>query len=79
MQHSNKKVEFIFTKYRKSFFFYHCYENYRSIVNESFSPLSSCRVLVLDKGQIAEFDTPTNLLSQRGIFYGMAKDAGLTQ
>uniref|UniRef100_UPI0037E7E5A5 ATP-binding cassette sub-family C member 3 n=1 Tax=Semicossyphus pulcher TaxID=241346 RepID=UPI0037E7E5A5 len=37
------------------------------------------RVLVLDKGQIAEFDTPTNLLSQRGIFYGMAKDAGLTQ
>ncbi|XP_069563543.1 ATP-binding cassette sub-family C member 3 isoform X1 [Brachyistius frenatus] len=37
------------------------------------------RVLVLDKGQIAEFDTPTNLLSRRGIFYGMAKDAGLAQ
>ncbi|XP_054455373.1 ATP-binding cassette sub-family C member 3 isoform X2 [Anoplopoma fimbria] len=37
------------------------------------------RVLVLDKGQIAEFDTPANLLSQKGIFYGMAKDAGLTQ
>uniref|UniRef100_A0A671VQA5 ATP-binding cassette, sub-family C (CFTR/MRP), member 3 n=1 Tax=Sparus aurata TaxID=8175 RepID=A0A671VQA5_SPAAU len=37
------------------------------------------RVLVLDKGQIAEFDTPTNLISQRGIFYSMAKDAGLTQ
>ncbi|XP_061665901.1 ATP-binding cassette sub-family C member 3 isoform X2 [Syngnathoides biaculeatus] len=35
------------------------------------------RVLVLDKGQIAEFDSPTNLISQRGIFYGMAKDAGL--
>ncbi|XP_073684496.1 ATP-binding cassette sub-family C member 3 isoform X2 [Garra rufa] len=35
------------------------------------------RVLVLDKGQIAEFDTPTNLLAQKGIFYGMAKDAGL--
>ncbi|XP_051926933.1 ATP-binding cassette sub-family C member 3-like isoform X2 [Hippocampus zosterae] len=35
------------------------------------------RVLVLDKGQIAEFDTPSNLISQRGIFYGMAKDAGL--
>uniref|UniRef100_A0A8C6TRJ6 ABC-type glutathione-S-conjugate transporter n=1 Tax=Neogobius melanostomus TaxID=47308 RepID=A0A8C6TRJ6_9GOBI len=35
------------------------------------------RVLVLDKGKIAEFDTPTNLLSKRGIFYGMAKDAGL--
>uniref|UniRef100_A0A8C7R4B9 ATP-binding cassette, sub-family C (CFTR/MRP), member 3 n=1 Tax=Oncorhynchus mykiss TaxID=8022 RepID=A0A8C7R4B9_ONCMY len=37
------------------------------------------RVLVLDKGQIAEFDTPTNLLFRRGIFYGMAKDAGLAQ
>lgn len=37
------------------------------------------RVLVLDKGRIAEFDTPTNLISQRGIFYGMAKDAGLAQ
>ncbi|XP_011616814.2 canalicular multispecific organic anion transporter 2 isoform X2 [Takifugu rubripes] len=37
------------------------------------------RVLVLDKGQIAEFDTPTNLISQKGIFYGMSKDAGLTQ
>ncbi|XP_052452980.1 ATP-binding cassette sub-family C member 3-like isoform X1 [Carassius gibelio] len=35
------------------------------------------RVLVLDKGKIAEFDTPTNLLAQKGIFYGMAKDAGL--
>ncbi|XP_060795614.1 ATP-binding cassette sub-family C member 3 isoform X2 [Neoarius graeffei] len=35
------------------------------------------RVLVLDKGQIAEFDTPTNLIAQKGIFHGMAKDAGL--
>lgn len=41
--------------------------------------LWSCRVLVLDKGKIAEFDTPTNLISKRGIFYGMAKDAGLVQ
>ncbi|KAK2820903.1 hypothetical protein Q5P01_023862 [Channa striata] len=37
------------------------------------------RVLVLDKGQIAEFDTPTNLIAKKGIFYGMAKDAGLAQ
>uniref|UniRef100_A0A3P9KLK6 ATP-binding cassette, sub-family C (CFTR/MRP), member 3 n=1 Tax=Oryzias latipes TaxID=8090 RepID=A0A3P9KLK6_ORYLA len=37
------------------------------------------RVLVLDKGKIAEFDTPSNLISKRGIFYGMAKDAGLVQ
>ncbi|TSK14589.1 Canalicular multispecific organic anion transporter 2 [Bagarius yarrelli] len=35
------------------------------------------RVLVLDKGQIAEFDTPVNLITKKGIFYGMAKDAGL--
>ncbi|KAM6951721.1 ATP-binding cassette sub-family C member 3 isoform 2-T2 [Aplochiton taeniatus] len=35
------------------------------------------RVLVLDKGTIVEFDTPTNLMSRRGIFHGMAKDAGL--
>uniref|UniRef100_A0AAY4DZE4 ATP-binding cassette, sub-family C (CFTR/MRP), member 3 n=1 Tax=Denticeps clupeoides TaxID=299321 RepID=A0AAY4DZE4_9TELE len=35
------------------------------------------RVLVLDKGQIAEFDTPANLIAKKCIFYGMAKDAGL--
>ncbi|XP_053094677.1 ATP-binding cassette sub-family C member 3 isoform X5 [Pangasianodon hypophthalmus] len=35
------------------------------------------RVLVLDKGQIAEFDTPANLIAQKGIFHGMARDAGL--
>ncbi|XP_041075966.1 ATP-binding cassette sub-family C member 3-like isoform X5 [Polyodon spathula] len=39
--------------------------------------LDYTRVLVLDKGQIAEFDTPTNLIAKKGIFYGMAKDAGL--
>ncbi|XP_044104614.1 ATP-binding cassette sub-family C member 3 isoform X1 [Neovison vison] len=35
------------------------------------------RVLVLDKGTIAEFDSPANLIAARGIFYGMARDAGL--
>ncbi|XP_072636145.1 ATP-binding cassette sub-family C member 3 isoform X1 [Canis lupus baileyi] len=35
------------------------------------------RVLVLDKGMIAEFDSPANLIAARGIFYGMARDAGL--
>ncbi|KAK7938450.1 hypothetical protein WMY93_001776 [Mugilogobius chulae] len=35
------------------------------------------RVLVLDKGQMAEFDSPNNLISQRGLFYNMAKDSGL--
>ncbi|XP_061472000.1 ATP-binding cassette sub-family C member 3 isoform X2 [Rhineura floridana] len=35
------------------------------------------RVLVLEKGAIAEFDTPSTLIASRGLFYGMAKDAGL--
>uniref|UniRef100_A0A670IZ84 ATP binding cassette subfamily C member 3 n=1 Tax=Podarcis muralis TaxID=64176 RepID=A0A670IZ84_PODMU len=35
------------------------------------------RVLVLEKGAIAEFDTPSRLIASKGIFYGMAKDAGL--
>uniref|UniRef100_A0A8C5R5H5 Multidrug resistance-associated protein 1 n=1 Tax=Leptobrachium leishanense TaxID=445787 RepID=A0A8C5R5H5_9ANUR len=35
------------------------------------------RVIVLDKGQIVEFDSPNNLLQKKGIFYYMAKDSGL--
>ncbi|KFW92975.1 Canalicular multispecific organic anion transporter 2, partial [Phalacrocorax carbo] len=35
------------------------------------------RVLVLDNGTIAEFDTPASLIAAKGIFYSMAKDAGL--
>ncbi|XP_036250695.1 ATP-binding cassette sub-family C member 3 [Molothrus ater] len=35
------------------------------------------RVLVLDNGTIAEFDKPANLIAAKGIFYSMAKDAGL--
>ncbi|KAG8247924.1 Canalicular multispecific organic anion transporter 1 [Homalodisca vitripennis] len=41
--------------------------------------MDSDRVLVLDKGHIKEFDSPQNLLkSPSTIFYGMARDAGLT-
>lgn len=37
------------------------------------------RILVLDKGQVAEFDSPSALLSDStSIFYGMTKEAGLT-
>ncbi|KAJ8938900.1 hypothetical protein NQ318_007615 [Aromia moschata] len=40
--------------------------------------MDSDRVIVLDKGQIVEFDTPTNLLADtKSIFHGMCKDAGL--
>ena len=36
------------------------------------------RVMVLDQGRIAEFDTPEHLLANsESIFYGMAKNAGL--
>uniref|UniRef100_A0A674KAE7 Multidrug resistance-associated protein 1 n=1 Tax=Terrapene triunguis TaxID=2587831 RepID=A0A674KAE7_9SAUR len=35
------------------------------------------RVLVLDKGEIVECDSPANLLQKKGIFYSMAKDSGL--
>uniref|UniRef100_A0A9L0TIK6 Multidrug resistance-associated protein 1 n=1 Tax=Equus caballus TaxID=9796 RepID=A0A9L0TIK6_HORSE len=35
------------------------------------------RVIVLDKGEILECGSPSDLLQQKGLFYTMAKDAGL--
>ena len=51
---------------------------YNLFVLFSFFPFFfSCRVMVLDKGFMVEFDTPQALLAQQGIFYSMACDAGL--
>uniref|UniRef100_A0A8C2FDW7 ATP-binding cassette, sub-family C (CFTR/MRP), member 6a n=1 Tax=Cyprinus carpio TaxID=7962 RepID=A0A8C2FDW7_CYPCA len=35
------------------------------------------RVIVMDRGHIAEMDSPNNLISQRGQFYRMCREAGL--
>lgn len=41
--------------------------------------MDSDRVMVLDKGMIAEFDTVDSLMSNKdSIFYGMAKNAGIS-
>lgn len=37
------------------------------------------RVMVLDAGKIVEFDSPSKLLQQKGHFYAMVKDAGITR
>lgn len=39
--------------------------------------MDSDKILVLDKGAIAEYDTPKNLLAnQESVFYSLAKQAG---
>ncbi len=40
--------------------------------------LDSDRVVVLDKGEVAEFGAPQELIAQRGQFYALVKEAGLT-
>lgn len=39
--------------------------------------LDSDRVVVLDKGEVVEFDAPLELIKKRGVFYGLVKEAGL--
>ncbi|KAL7947345.1 P-loop containing nucleoside triphosphate hydrolase protein [Trichoderma barbatum] len=39
--------------------------------------LDSDRVVVLDKGEVAEFDTPSELYKKQGIFFNLMKQAGL--
>lgn len=39
--------------------------------------LDSDRIVVLDKGTVAEFDTPSALIRRQGLFYELVKEAGL--
>ncbi|RMD42862.1 hypothetical protein DV735_g2276, partial [Chaetothyriales sp. CBS 134920] len=39
--------------------------------------LDSDRILVLQQGKVAEFDTPQKLISKRGLFYELVREAGL--
>lgn len=36
-----------------------------------------CRVLVMEKGQVAESGSPAQLLAQKGLFYRLAQESGL--
>ncbi|XP_053528124.1 ATP-binding cassette sub-family C member 6 isoform X4 [Artibeus jamaicensis] len=41
------------------------------------SVMGCARVLVMDKGQVAESGSPAQLLAQRGLFYRLAQESGL--
>ncbi|KAG2462234.1 AB1C protein, partial [Polypterus senegalus] len=55
--------------------FSHC--TVLTIAHRLHTVMDSSRVMVLDKGRIAEFDSPSVLLQRRGHFYSMAQEAGL--
>ena len=39
--------------------------------------LDSDRIVVLDHGVVKEFDTPSNLVNRKGLFYELVKESGL--
>ena len=39
--------------------------------------LDSDRIVVLDRGKVIEFDTPSALVRRQGLFYDLVKEAGL--
>lgn len=39
--------------------------------------LDSDRIVVLEQGQVKEFDTPKVLMEKKGLFYKLVKEAGL--
>ncbi|XP_054556332.1 multidrug resistance-associated protein 1-like isoform X2 [Talpa occidentalis] len=50
-----------------------------TIAHRLHSVIDSDRVLVLDSGRIIEFETPQNLIHQKGLFFEMIKEAGIKQ
>ena len=41
--------------------------------------LDSDRIVVLQEGQVAEFDSPDELIRRKGLFHGLVKEAGLLE
>lgn len=41
--------------------------------------LDSDRIVVLQQGKVAEFDTPAELIKRRGLFYELVREAGLLE
>lgn len=41
--------------------------------------LDSDRIIVLQQGKVAEFDTPDALIQKRGLFYELVREAGLLE
>jgi len=39
--------------------------------------LDSDRIVVLDRGKVAEFDTPAELVRRKGLFYELVREANL--
>jgi ATP-binding cassette, subfamily C (CFTR/MRP), member 1 len=39
--------------------------------------LDSDRIVVLDHGEVKEFDTPAELVKQKGLFYELVRESGL--
>lgn len=39
--------------------------------------LDSDRIVVLQSGEVKEFDTPANLVKSKGLFYELVRESGL--